>query len=328
MLLLIAWILVINLRWSSKFLAVRVGSIMLRPTQTYDEKMKRTFGPFYDFMVFARENTPVDAVIAMPPLNVSRYAGHISYPSYFVYPRKIARANEGTLVLDEAVTHVAIYSGWPKEPLPEGTVINMPQRLRLFIDDLEVHYGTGQRWLWQDFESMVSPVLSAQNLHDGRTLNAHQVAQITLTERGERLGCRWLGLAPPQLNAYSGDQSEHLDITYSRDGPDYWGLTVEIPVHPSTTVQAKVRSTMKESVSIFASVLFADGHSSMFHSPPNPGSNQWETLELKGLYETSKKYGALRKWDVGALKIERLGIRIGDIPFEKWGLLELRKDER
>jgi len=338
-LLLIFWGLASNLLGSGKFLAVRVGTITLRSGQSYDEKMERTFGLYYDFMVFIRQNTPPNAIIAAPQgFRIGPYPLGGGYSTYFLYPRRMVSGTDVGLPLGEPVTHVVIVTGkhgrWPPEPLPPGKVTYMPRRVRVFIDDLEVCEGEEQHLL-EDFESLRVPVLFPADSHPGPVINAHRIAKVTLAERIERFGNKLLGGPYTEPSSSSGLKSEYLDITYTGDNYDYWGTSTNIPLAPQTAVGARVMVTgiaqvsapeVEHSAVVFATVSFADGNSKAFHSQPIQTLRRWETLKLENLYAIAKECGVSNGWDTNIMAITRIGLVICSIPFEDWGIIELSRE--
>lgn len=70
---------------SSKFV-----SQLKQPNATYDEKMRKGWGEFYDCMLIIKNNTPIDASIYIPPqIDVWQMEGNEYLVRYFLYPREI-----------------------------------------------------------------------------------------------------------------------------------------------------------------------------------------------------------------------------------------------
>jgi hypothetical protein len=65
--------------------------VVRHPMATYDDKMTSTWGDFYQFMAFLRDNTPRNATILAPPSNIQygnrEFFG--PYVEYFLYPRNV-----------------------------------------------------------------------------------------------------------------------------------------------------------------------------------------------------------------------------------------------
>lgn len=101
---------------------------------TYEEKMKTSWNFFYDYIEFVRENTPVDAVIAIPPsIRPWLSEGNSVLVRYFLYPRKLKSDDElksksfipNYYLLAKGLWGVSdekMY-GWPKENISAEWVI-------------------------------------------------------------------------------------------------------------------------------------------------------------------------------------------------------------
>jgi len=81
---------------------------------SYDEKMKRRWGRYYDFMCFIQENTPEDANILFPPQS-SLYprVGNLGLNSYFLLPRHLHHGNQQVLRNLRPPVYVVIYKEFP-----------------------------------------------------------------------------------------------------------------------------------------------------------------------------------------------------------------------
>jgi len=81
---------------------------------SYDEKMRRKWGWYYDFICFIKENTPEDASILLPPQN-SRYPkiGNLSFNGYFLVPRSLHHGNQETLQNLKPPVYVVVCKEFP-----------------------------------------------------------------------------------------------------------------------------------------------------------------------------------------------------------------------
>lgn len=89
-LLLLGYWAIINLFGTAKFIAGRLVPMIRYPNATYDERMRKDWGPFYDCMLIIKNNTPNNATIFIPPqTDVWQEEGNEYLVRYFLYPRKI-----------------------------------------------------------------------------------------------------------------------------------------------------------------------------------------------------------------------------------------------
>ena len=75
---------------------------------SYDEKMRRRYEWYYDFISFIRENTPEDATILFPPQFVWSYSR-----SYFLLPRRLHDGDREILRKVKPPVYVVIYKEFP-----------------------------------------------------------------------------------------------------------------------------------------------------------------------------------------------------------------------
>ena len=81
---------------------------------SYDEKMRRRRGWYYDFLCFIKENTPEDANILFPPQsNLYLKIGNLGLNSYFLLPRGLHHGNRQTLQSLRPPVYVVIYKEFP-----------------------------------------------------------------------------------------------------------------------------------------------------------------------------------------------------------------------
>jgi len=81
---------------------------------SYDEKMRRRWGWYYDFISFIKENTPEDANILFPPQS-NQYSkiGNLGLNSYFLLPRGLHHGNEQTVQSLTPPVYLVICKGFP-----------------------------------------------------------------------------------------------------------------------------------------------------------------------------------------------------------------------
>jgi len=75
---------------------------------SYDEKMRRKYEWYYDFVSFIRKNTPDDATILFPHQFVWSYSNE-----YFLLPRRLHYGNRETLRKLKPPVYVVIYKEFP-----------------------------------------------------------------------------------------------------------------------------------------------------------------------------------------------------------------------
>jgi len=78
---------------------------------SYDEKMRRKYEWYYDFMSFIRKNTPDDATILFPHQYVN--IGDLSIGGYFLLPRRLHYGNREILRKLKPPVYVVIYKEFP-----------------------------------------------------------------------------------------------------------------------------------------------------------------------------------------------------------------------
>ena len=130
-LVVVIWALATNCAQTWQYIRPQIELVRRNPFLSYDEKMRRKWGDYYDFMVYVREHTPPDAVIAIPPQSAWPTTGNAGLDSYFLYPRRLVGLDQ----MADA-THVLIVKAedgskdvWPPEPLPDGEISWMKQDL-------------------------------------------------------------------------------------------------------------------------------------------------------------------------------------------------------
>jgi hypothetical protein len=101
---------------------------MLRNSnRTYSEKMKKSWGIYYDYMIFVQKLTPNDSVILIPPMrDCWLREGNPFVSWYFLYPRKLVGSKEQNLNL-AGIDYIMITEGswednkpcqmWPNDTL-------------------------------------------------------------------------------------------------------------------------------------------------------------------------------------------------------------------
>jgi len=75
---------------------------------SYDEKMRRRYNWYYDFMSFIRKNTPDHATILFPDQFVWSYSN-----GYFLLPRRLDYGNREILRKLKPPVYVVIYKEFP-----------------------------------------------------------------------------------------------------------------------------------------------------------------------------------------------------------------------
>jgi len=81
---------------------------------SYDEKMRRRWGWYYDFISFIKDTTPDDANILFPPQsNQYPRIGNLGLNSYFLLPRGLHHGNRQTLDKLKAPVYVVIRKEFP-----------------------------------------------------------------------------------------------------------------------------------------------------------------------------------------------------------------------
>jgi hypothetical protein len=90
-----------------------ISFILANPTATYDEKMTKKMGFFYEYMQFIKENTPGDAVIHLPPkIDPWQMTGNAGLVRYFLYPRKLVSTGDPYILSENDYDYIMISKGF------------------------------------------------------------------------------------------------------------------------------------------------------------------------------------------------------------------------
>lgn len=102
--------------------------ILFHSHYSYEMKMQELWGPYYNFIIFVKENTKDNATILIPPQEHPwLFEGNGALDRYFLYPRKLLSAPRIIDSLDvDQVDHIIISKGfsaktaaeynlWPKQ---------------------------------------------------------------------------------------------------------------------------------------------------------------------------------------------------------------------
>lgn len=94
-LIILGFWLVPNLLGTFSFTGTKIAFQLHHPHATYDEKMRKDWGNFYDCMKLIQSNTPEDSSIYIPPqADVWQMEGNEYLVRYFLYPREIIHFNK------------------------------------------------------------------------------------------------------------------------------------------------------------------------------------------------------------------------------------------
>lgn len=86
-LIILGYWTILNLFSTLNYARSKITFQIHHPNATYDEKMSRDWGQFYDCMLVVRDNTPDDATIFIPPQSgVWQEEGNEYLVRYFLYP--------------------------------------------------------------------------------------------------------------------------------------------------------------------------------------------------------------------------------------------------
>lgn len=98
---LFIWVLVFNIRFISSEILKNVFYIVKHPLASYDDKMKAAWGDFYNYVLFIRNNTPPDSIIATPP-PIFPWNNEGSGPLFtaFLFPRKFSQGENDSNFVD------------------------------------------------------------------------------------------------------------------------------------------------------------------------------------------------------------------------------------
>lgn len=120
-----------NLLGTFSFASNKIVFQLRHPHASYDEKMRKDWGEFYDCMKLIQSNTPEDSSIYIPPqADVWQMEGNEYLVRFFLYPRKIIHFDKIIESTMSANPKFAIYSwgywysgdrkngAWPFEKFP------------------------------------------------------------------------------------------------------------------------------------------------------------------------------------------------------------------
>jgi len=128
----VVWILFNNLFELTGWILRRSSFMVKHPQATYDEKMRYSWGDFYDYMLFIRKNTNENAIIMHPPMKSPwSDVGNRGLIRYFLYPRQlIQNLTDENAEIDKTADYVMLAwgsgscldeqvdcHGWPKKRL-------------------------------------------------------------------------------------------------------------------------------------------------------------------------------------------------------------------
>lgn len=130
---LVFWALYVNFSKTEGMINSELTFVKNNRDWNYDEKMRYKWGKYYDYMVFVRDNTPADAVIAIPPqMDPWQRPGNGALDYYFLYPRVTSNSSLDKIADDPFLTHVLVVRGdhteedwsrWPKFDIPTKKII-------------------------------------------------------------------------------------------------------------------------------------------------------------------------------------------------------------
>jgi hypothetical protein len=126
----VAWIFFNNLFKITGWIFQRSSFMIKNPLATYDEKMRYSWGEFYNYMLFIRKNTNDNAVIMYPPMKSPwSDVGNGGLIRYFLYPRQfVQNITDENAEIDKTADYVMLAwgtgsclddevdcHGWPKK---------------------------------------------------------------------------------------------------------------------------------------------------------------------------------------------------------------------
>ena len=138
-LIFLGGVLTFNLYKTFNFLWADISVIKNFPKISYDEKMHAKYVPYYDYMLFVKNNTPENSVILIPPIQPPwAGSGNYLFSNYFLYPRKLISGDINNPPSDfSQFTYVLIVwkdfeakglehlYGWPKFEVPTKEIFYM-----------------------------------------------------------------------------------------------------------------------------------------------------------------------------------------------------------
>jgi len=125
---LFAWIFLGNILKSTSFVYAKLHFALKNPGLTYEEKMMKGWGRFYEYMMFINENTPPHATIMHPPhYSPWERVGNGGLVRYFIYPRDEVYFSNKISTKGNKPTHMMIAYGWPDFKVEADKIIYMPK---------------------------------------------------------------------------------------------------------------------------------------------------------------------------------------------------------
>jgi len=110
---LVFWVLIFNVRFASSEIFKNFFFILRHPFASYDEKMKGAWGDVYNYMLFIKQNTPDNAVIANPPpIKPWNNEGSGPLVTAFLYPRIFVQDENDENKIDLKADYALIAWGW------------------------------------------------------------------------------------------------------------------------------------------------------------------------------------------------------------------------
>ncbi len=119
--LLLASYIVSNLSVTLNTIINDLVFIATHPNYSYDQKMEKTWGFYYDYLKFIKENTPPTATILIPPQDGHWLStGNEWLDRYFLYPRYLVQGSDYNVPSD-GYDYVLISKGeWPSADIDWG----------------------------------------------------------------------------------------------------------------------------------------------------------------------------------------------------------------
>jgi len=126
------WVFFNNVSEITGWILHRSSFMIKNPQATYDEKMRYSWGEFYNYMLFIRNNSNENAIIMQPPMKSPwSDVGNRGLIRYFLYPRQlIQNLTDENAEIDKSADYVMLAwgfgscaddevdcHGWPKKSL-------------------------------------------------------------------------------------------------------------------------------------------------------------------------------------------------------------------
>ncbi|KKR34289.1 MAG: hypothetical protein UT63_C0003G0005 [Candidatus Gottesmanbacteria bacterium GW2011_GWC2_39_8] len=264
----------------TKYVKTTLNFLKKFPNLTNEQKLRESWGFYYDYLKFVKTNTNEKNIIGIPPQTGQWVeSGSQVLNAYFLYPRKqlfaipenIHKADYFMIYYGTDTALDKKYLGWPKFPVPVSEVKHPPEEIKFSLRNM-----TGKSNL-----NTLNPDVSGAS----RKIVSHKISEI------------------------DGTKTESIDAIFESSSYDFWFTDVSDEMKYNFRPSAEIKSNNKNAVSLAVEVDFGI-IKAIFTSNPNKQFNKWETLNIPTLSADIKDFLATKKINPEYTRVSRIGLNI------------------